>query len=445
MSWIGKRIQHHKWGGGTIRAQRHGDYELLIRFDNGVITWLKKSECNIYSSEIPAPISIKEPPPTESSIDITEPADDVLVKRRAIEAFKLGIVPPFVKDFVFGREREINYVNKWLDQDELNYLLLYGDYGTGKTHILKYIKEMALEKNYAVAYCNLDPEEAPFYKPKMVYKAIITNFTYPHGKGFRNFITQISMKNQGLTTENPFVNIIMNYPKNDELFWRWIEADDLIKTIYGFPTLYPWGTAANIFCNLLSIFGHYAITSLGLEGVLLLFDEAESLHFPSYYGYQYEKGRNFFKGLLCTVSNDPRLLSERVSFSSPKTGEETGLIYCGNNQINYFYRNPTGLKILFALTRSPDLEQFCVDIGYSKYTPLKSLTEKDRIEITEAIQRLYESAYPSITFNSEELDIIQRIALEMGKENIRSLIKTTIEAMDLKRHWPNSEIEELLI
>lgn len=443
MSWIEKRIQHHKWGGGTVKAQRHGDYELLIRFDNGVITWLKKNECNLYPSEIPAEITLKTQPLIKPPV--AEPGHEIMVKRRAIEAFKLGIVPPFVKDFVFGRDKEIEYVNKWLDQDELNYMLLFGDYGTGKTHMLKYIREMALEKNYAVAYCNLDPEEAPFYKPKMVYKSIVTHFTYPQEKGFRDFITQISTENQGITTDNPFVNIVMNYPKNDELFWRWIEADDLIKTLYGFPTLYPWGTAANIFCNLLSIFGHYAIASLDLNGVLLLFDEAESLHFPSYYGYQYEKGRNFFKGLLCTASNDHRLLSERVSISTPRTGMETGLIYCGNNQINYFYRNPTGLKVLFALTRSPDLEQFCLDIGYSKYTPLQSLKEKDRIEIIEAIQRLYESAYPSITFDSGEFDIIQDIVLELGKENIRSLIKTTIEALDLKRHWPDVEVEELLI
>jgi len=444
MSWIEKRIQHYKWGSGTVRAQRHGDFELLIEFDNGVITWLRRNECNPISTVIGTSITIKEPS-LEVEPKKREPEDSMFLKRQVVEAFKLGIVPPFVKDFIFGRDKETEYVKKWLKQEEFNYLLLLGDYGSGKTHMLKYIKDIALEMNYAVAYCNLDPEEAPFYNPKMVYRVIVSNFTFDEGrKGFRDFILKISEKNKNKISDNQFVDIIMNYPKDSELFWRWLEADDLIKTIHGFPTLYPWGTAANIYCNMLSVFGYYAQVSLGLPGVLLLFDEAESLDFPSFYSYQYEKGRNFFKGLLLTASNDPNLLNEKITLSTPITGYKTDLIYCGRNQINYLYRPPSGLKVLFALTDSRDLRQFCIDIGYSRYTPLKPLNEMERREVVEAIQRLYISAYPSIIFNEEELSFIQKKALQIGRKNIRSLVKTTIEAMDLRRHFPTLRLQELL-
>jgi len=444
MSLIGKRIQHYRWGNGTVRAQRHGDFELLIQFDNGVVSWIRKNEVNLFSSNVETSILIKEP--FQEIEEETDKIDEkIFLKRQAVEAFKLGIVPPFVKDFIFGRDKETEYIKKWLNQNEFNYLLLLGNYGCGKTHMLKYIKDLALEMNYAVAYCNLDPEESPFYKPKMVYKIIISNFTYDKGKkGFRNFILEISRKKTDIATDNPFVKIIINYPKDDEYFWRWLEADDLIKSIHGFPTLFPYGTAANIYCNLLSILGYFAQKSLGLSGLLLLFDEAESLDFPSLYSYQYEKGKNFFKGLLLTASNNPDLLNERVTYSTPVTGNKTGLIYCGLNKINYLNCIPSGLKVLFALTDSPNLRQFCMDIGYSRYTPLKTLTEEERREVVEAIQQLYISAYPSSEFNEKELYLIQKKALQLGRENIRSLIKCTIEAMDLRRHYPLENLRKLL-
>ncbi len=444
MSWIGKRIQHYKWGQGAVRAQRHGDYELFIKFDNGVLTWLKKSECNLISEEMDQKLTIRPKPPIIEEPELEED-DEALIKRQAIEAFKLGIVPPFVKDFIFGRDREITYVKKWLDQEELNYLLMLGDYGTGKSHMLKYIENIALEMNYAVSYCNLDPEESPIYKPKMVYRKIVSEFAYDGGKkNFRDFIQEISNENKNITTENEFLKLIMNYPKDDEIFWRWLEADDVIKTIWGFPTLYPYGTAANIFCNLLSIFGYYAKDTLGLPGVLLLFDEAESLHFPSFYQYQYQKGVNFFKGLLLTASNNSNLLNERISVSTPRTGHKTDLIYCGNNQIKYLFKNPSGLKVLFALTDSSELRDFCVNIGYDKYTPLKPLNENERQEVVDSIQRLYVSAFPYEKFDDWELNYISQRALKIGKENIRSLVKTTIEAMDLKRHYPSEKLGVLL-
>jgi len=443
MSLIGKRIQHYKWGSGEIRAQRHGDYELFIKFDNRVRTWLKRSECNIITDETEQKITIR---PKETTDKPLEPEDkETLIKRQAIEAFKLGIVPPYVKDFIFGRDNEINHLKRWLNQEESNYYLMLGDYGTGKSHMLKYIENMALEMNYAVSYCNLDPEESPVYKPKMVYRKIISNFTYDQGKkNFRDFIYEISNINRNIITENEFVNIIMNYSKDSTMFWRWLEADDVIKSIWGFPTLYPWGTAANIFCNLLSIFGHYAKTDLGLPGILLLFDEAESLEFPSYYHYQYEKGKNFFKGLLLTASNESDLLTEKITIQTPRTGYRTDLIYCGNNQIKYLFRNPSGLKVLFALTDSAELRQFCVDIGYDKYTPLKPLNQNEKQDVIDAIQRLYLSAYPHEKYSERDLNYISRRALIVGRDNIRSLVKTTIEALDLRRHYPTNKIGELL-
>lgn len=441
MSWIGEEVHHFKWGKGTVKAQRHGDNELFIQFENGVITWIRKKTVT-RTSEGSMDTIIVQPPDIEK---MPETQNDAHINRRAIESFKLGIVPPFVKNFIFGRDREIEYINKWLNQDIHNYLLLFGEYGTGKSHFLRYIQEIALEKNYAVSHCSLDPEESPLSKPKMVYRNIVSNFQWMNDNGFREYIMELANRNPSRKRGNPYIENIIRHPKNEEIFWKWIEGDDVIKTIDGFPSLYPWSTAANIFCNLLSAFGHFAVNEMNMDGLLLLFDEAESLQFPYAYSYQYSRGINFFKGLLLTASNDPRLLSEQISISTPRTGFETELIYCGFSQIPYLYENPSGLKVLFTFTPSDVIRQFCVEIGFDRYLQLERLTEDDKVDVVNAIQQIYRLAYPGIHFSDVERTIIKEKALEYGRDNIRNLLKCTIEAMDLCRHNEDEPLEELLI
>lgn len=444
MSCIGREVLHYKWGKGLVKAQRYGDFELLVRFNNGVITWLKKGECNLLLQK-PETIITMHPPTSVIPTPTEFIEEEILIRRQAIEAFKLGIIPHFVKDFIFGRDREIEYIKKWLNQDEQNYLLIFGAYGSGKTHLMKYIQHMALEMDYAVASSSLDPEETPLYHPKSVYRSIVSNLTFNHGKeGFKELIKQINEKHPQIGTDNLFLDIILHHSMNDNLFWRWLEGGDLIKSIYGFPSLYPWSTAANIFCNLLSIYGHLARRLLGLKGLLLLFDEAETLNFPSYYQYQYQRGKNLFRGLLLASSNDHRLLHEEITPSNPRTGLETDLIYCGRNTIKYIYHIPTGLKVIFTLTPSEEITRFCRDIGYNRAIPLERLGDEDREEVVDAIQKLYILAYPTSKFKYNEMRYIKRRAIEIGVENIRSLIKSTIEAMDLRRHWPEKDIKEIL-
>jgi len=441
MSWIGEEVHHFKWGKGVVKAQRYGGNELFIQFDNGAVTWIRKKTLTRTSEGAIDSVIVQ---PTDIT-RVPETRNETHINRRAIESFKLGIVPPFVKNFIFGRDNEIEYIGKWLNQDVQNYLLLFGEYGTGKSHFLKYIQEIALEKNFAVSHCSLDPEESPLSKPKMVYRNIVSNFQWMNDKGFREYIIELANRNPSRKRGNPYIENIIRHPKHEEIFWKWIEGDDVIKTIDGFPSLYPWSTAANIFCNLLSAFGHFAVHEMNMEGLLLLFDEAESLQFPYAYSYQYSRGINFFKGLLLTASSDPRLHSEQVSLSAPRTGFQTDLIYCGRNQMPYLYDNPSGLKVLFALTPSEIIRQFCVEVGFDRYLQLERLTKDHKLEVVNAVQQIYRLAYPGMNFTNFERNIIQEKVMELGRDNIRNLLKCTIEAMDLCRHKGDNPLEELLI
>ncbi|MBO3757598.1 MAG: DUF2791 family P-loop domain-containing protein, partial [Candidatus Brockarchaeota archaeon] len=116
-----------------------------------------------------------------------------LEARKIIEALRLGIVPQkYVEEFTFGREKEIKQIKSWLSNEDESSLILVGEYGVGKTHILEYLYSYLLKDNWAVSIVNLDPNELPFHKPKRVYEAIISSFRFGKNRNFRDFLKEIS-------------------------------------------------------------------------------------------------------------------------------------------------------------------------------------------------------------------------------------------------------------
>jgi hypothetical protein len=432
----GDKINHHTWGVGKILALRYAGYECFIQFDAGVVSWVKSTECvplKSFRGTIDLP-PIGQPGGKKDGSQIKEK----LLSLQALEAFKLGIVPPFVKKFIFGRDRQINHFSKWFNDSKVNHSLIFGGYGTGKTHFLNYMKEMALEQNYAVAFCSVDPSEAPLYKPLFVYRKIVSSLSYSDGKNFDNFIEEIRDNRKYIDENNYVVRTLLYNSTDDEYYLRWIKGENIPKTYFGFPTLPPHTTAANIFCNLLSFYSYCFKEILGLKGLVILFDEAESLQFPSY-PYQYERAINFFKGLRMTAEKDYRLLSENVTGPAPYTGSDTGLIYSGNNQIPYLYNNNTALKVAFAFTPGEVILHLCVESGYIDRITLDQLTKNDKSKAVQAIERIYSTAYET-NHSKETTEIIQDHILYDYDLNIRGIVKRTIESYDVLRHYGDAEI-----
>ncbi len=57
--------------------------------------------------------------------------------------------------------------------------LVTGGYGSGKTHFLYCIRDVAWEENYLVSYVSLSPRECPFTDLSKVYQSIVNNLMYP--------------------------------------------------------------------------------------------------------------------------------------------------------------------------------------------------------------------------------------------------------------------------
>jgi len=94
MNWLGREVSNNKWGKGKVIGQRHGDYELFVQFESGLVTWIKKNECAIVSENSNGNIVIRGPQPIGGGEKEAVFNPEIINRRKAIEAFKLGIVPP---------------------------------------------------------------------------------------------------------------------------------------------------------------------------------------------------------------------------------------------------------------------------------------------------------------------------------------------------------------
>jgi Cdc6-like AAA superfamily ATPase len=147
---------------------------------------------------------------------------------RIIDTLRKGIPPDgFVRDFTAGRENEITSLKQHLHNENLSALLLNANYGAGKTHLIKFIREEALEQNYAVSVVTLDAKNGiRFNRMDQIFGAICRNLEIPidvkendTSKGIRSFLNLVRRKIQA----EKIVNIAEKRDRtyiNDNSFWK---------------------------------------------------------------------------------------------------------------------------------------------------------------------------------------------------------------------------------
>ena len=448
----GTAVQHVKHGRGQVLESRHKGFEILVAFDDGIKRWVRTDELNI---------EIKTQ--TEETPDYVEPEfylnDQQLKSRHMLEAFRLGIVPyDLIDEFTFGRNEEVNQLGKWLNSDKAAFLVV-GDYGSGKSHLLKYAVEYALHHEYAVSFVEMDPNKSPFYKPKRVYSRIVENLRYlPKASKQQHYfqdLVETSVAGGAYKDHHYFRYIIRDIDNTD--LWDWIHAKESALRPWSYqyyhdiwlPGLYDYSTAANIYTYLLSSLGWAVKEILGLKGLLLVFDEAESIEM-SFYNYHISRSYNFMRALLRTANDDEDLVDD------PKYH---GLDYCKiGSRIPFLYRQPSGLKLLFGFTsldwnyesywsqrsgqwvleKKPTIKE----LSNSPTLLLQHLDEKALTEVFEHICLLYDNAYDFLKTD----DIIKTIFVKTADKAgyTRMFVKAAIEALDITRFNHNRSVEELL-
>ncbi|HPD61127.1 MAG TPA: DUF2791 family P-loop domain-containing protein, partial [Thermodesulfobacteriota bacterium] len=116
--------------------------------------------------------------------------------QKIIEELRKGIPPDgYVHHFTVGRKSEIDTLNNRLSQQEKGALLLKANYGSGKTHLLRFIKERALQEGYIVSSVALDAKGAVrFNRMDQMLGAICRGLEVPHfnnQRGIRPFFNHL--------------------------------------------------------------------------------------------------------------------------------------------------------------------------------------------------------------------------------------------------------------
>ncbi len=106
---------------------------------------------------------------------------DLAQAQRVIESLRKGIPPDgFVRHFTVGRASEVTQLTDRLEDVVPGALLLKANYGSGKTHLLRFIRECALERGFAVSAATLDARGAVrFNRMDQVFGAICRNIEVP--------------------------------------------------------------------------------------------------------------------------------------------------------------------------------------------------------------------------------------------------------------------------
>ncbi len=392
----------------------------------------------------------------------------------------MGVVPGFVvQDITVGREKEIKKVEKWLSKDNES-LMIIGQYGQGKSHIIRYIREKALDTGYLVAYCDIG-EESQMHKPKSVFNTLMKSLMFRDKKDkekdydlsdFLKLYAKYLAESPSSVPKNinkflkPGIEDLIYRLKNniplENLYFRsfidYLCGDDInTHGTYRFKQkigIQPYQTSASIICNILSSIGSMAayiknVQEIDFKGLILIFDEGESIDSPAYLSKQRDGGINLIKGLTAVSNNDDILLSESISkkgkfYDDKYRGGKTNLVYSGVHKDTRFCdQKENHTKCLFAFVEG---ESEVINIlekkGVDKII-LNDFTNDEKDQLINKILEIYKKAYDYEIDDVEKFKNIIKAKLK-NSNNTRSIIKITVEAIDLLRINPDVDCEIIL-
>lgn len=162
--------------------------------------------------------------------------------QRIIEAMRKGIPPDgFVQHFTVGRASEIASLIEGLANGKRKALLLQGNYGSGKTHLLRFIREWALTQGFAVSMVSLDSKSGVrFNRMDQIFGAVCRNIEIPQPdceRGIRGLLDLAAAQIEAGKSQAP-PNQFWATLTND---WKWDYSDSL-KAPAMYVALRAWCT-----------------------------------------------------------------------------------------------------------------------------------------------------------------------------------------------------------
>lgn len=285
--------------------------------------------------------------------------------RRCHESINLGVVPPEPDQLLaltIGGDVLASKTAKWLRDAPKKGLgkVVFGDYGQGKSHLLKVIGASALREGWVVSFVEFDPKQADPAKPHLVYRAIANNLRFPRRKdgtrasGFFDFIGEVRLHWDAMVGTDYFAQSPWFEPALRTLRFHSHSAEDAeyvqaVDWLAGQPV--PHGVIArlsrgqkiaapksmprtletsDIYVFHLVVI-HELCQRLGYKGLLVILDEAE--HVRGFNVNRRERANNLFDLLACSahppLSGGPTPFANEHGIALPKflnKGPHFGLV-----------------------------------------------------------------------------------------------------------------------
>jgi len=429
-----KVVSHPVFGEGEVIDSRWQGTELLVKFQTGLRLWLPKTRVR-FLVEIDSAL-------LDQAVAGVAKVDRISACRM-IEAFRLGIVPhQDVELFTFGRDEELKLIDRSLTEltsGRGDAIMIEGEYGAGKTHLLELIHHRALKAGMVTSLVQFDPVEISPHRPKRVYRELLRSLRFLNEGRECGFRELLQLATRLDLTDHIFFGPLLRKLKRldagareNEVFWQWIEAESTkeyatgtaspyrVKGAQGIPALYDFSTAADYYCNIISAISYIARQS-GFKGLVLLLDEAETV--TRLWDIVYlSKSINFMEGLVRIARNDPQLrqISDRLIHNQVKP-------------VPYIYKEPA-LLLIFATTPCPG------EYGYLRLVnavnhrlELHHLPDPVLANVFATLVRIYERAYPDFKLDvAEQKQLLSQVA-KKSSARIRTFIKGCVEKLDLAR------------
>jgi hypothetical protein len=161
--------------------------------------------------------------------------------QKVIEALRKGMPPDgYVRHFTVGRKSEIDTLNARLKQPQRGALLLKANYGSGKSHLLRFLRETALEEGYVVSAVSLDARSAiRFNRMDQILGAIWRGIEVPNSlnhKGVRPFFDTVCAAIE--TSKSQKQDCLWRDLTNN---WKW-DFSNVLDAPASFVALRAWST-----------------------------------------------------------------------------------------------------------------------------------------------------------------------------------------------------------
>ena len=132
-----------------------------------------------------------------SNTDILNQNNQAFFIRQAVERLREGLFDPAAINLLTVKKQDIETVIKndllKVSEGECAHLAVCGNYGQGKSHNLHFVREYALNNNFAVSYLSLDPRETPLHRLPDLFRALMLSIQFP-GKDNKLSFTELWKK-----------------------------------------------------------------------------------------------------------------------------------------------------------------------------------------------------------------------------------------------------------